>query len=335
MGPIWPRDHRYSAGKSRPIRNSDALEPTRQHQVTLFRGSLDTTMFFEGYRATAQKDFGVTAALCFYDNSDGMNAMAMPDAMFADGPDGTVLMGDNLTRLEWGREPIIPLFPFKFTIGGAWQSVEIIVAHEYAHILQYKKGFRPNGPWEMEPHADFMAGWLLGVKMERMIQFYGQDIGSFGIEEGARSMFQKGDTLFNDGEHHGEPQLRAAMVHGGFNARKEIQEAYVHGVSTRSVDDLVKAMGMTGISKSQVSRLCEEIDGRVKEFLNRPIEGSWPYVWISSSTIGFVPCTRATHTYTFVGVRDDELDAAKPTRRQGVKELRPEGLCFRGAESLA
>src|SRR5437762_11500666 len=46
-----------------------------------------------------------------------------------------------------------------------------------------------------------------------------------------------------------------------------IQEAYVHGVSTRSVDDLVRAMGMTGISKSQVSRLCEEIDGRVKEFL--------------------------------------------------------------------
>ena len=43
-----------------------------------------------------------------------------------------------------------------------------------------------------------------------------------------------------------------------------IQEAYVHGVSTRSVDDLVKAMGMTGISKSQVSRLCEEIDGHEK-----------------------------------------------------------------------
>jgi hypothetical protein len=40
MGPKWPHDHRYSAGKSRPIRNSDALEPTRQHQVTLFRGSL-------------------------------------------------------------------------------------------------------------------------------------------------------------------------------------------------------------------------------------------------------------------------------------------------------
>ena len=52
-----------------------------------------------------------------------------------------------------------------------------------------------------------------------------------------------------------------------------IQEAYVQGISTRSVDELVKAMGMSGISKSQVSRLCEEIDGKVKAFLDRPIEG--------------------------------------------------------------
>ena len=44
----------------------------------------------------------------------------------------------------------------------------------------------------------------------------------------------------------------------------------------RSADELVKAMGMTGISKSQVSRLCGEIDERVHAFLNRPIEGSWP-----------------------------------------------------------
>ena len=52
-----------------------------------------------------------------------------------------------------------------------------------------------------------------------------------------------------------------------------IQEAYVHGVSTRAVDDLVRAMGGTGVSKSQVSRLCEEIDERVDAFLLRPIEG--------------------------------------------------------------
>ncbi len=55
-----------------------------------------------------------------------------------------------------------------------------------------------------------------------------------------------------------------------------VQEAYVQGVSTRAVDDLVKAMGMSGISKSQVSRLCQEIDERVKAFLQRPIEGIGP-----------------------------------------------------------
>ena len=58
-----------------------------------------------------------------------------------------------------------------------------------------------------------------------------------------------------------------------------IQEAYIQGISTRSVDDLVKALGMDGISKSQVSRLCGEIDERVNAFLARPIEGDWPYVW--------------------------------------------------------
>ena len=64
-----------------------------------------------------------------------------------------------------------------------------------------------------------------------------------------------------------------------------VQEAYVHGVSTRSVDDLVQAMGMSGISKSQVSRLCAEIDEKVKAFLSRPIEGDWPYLWIDATYV--------------------------------------------------
>jgi transposase-like protein len=64
-----------------------------------------------------------------------------------------------------------------------------------------------------------------------------------------------------------------------------IQEAYVHGVSTRSVDDLVKAMGGAGVSKSQVSRLCAEIDARVDAFLGRPIEGAWPYLWIDATYV--------------------------------------------------
>ena len=65
-----------------------------------------------------------------------------------------------------------------------------------------------------------------------------------------------------------------------------IQEAYVQGVSTRSVDDLVQSFGMSGISKSQVSRLCGEIDDKINSFLNRPLEGDWPYIWLDGAPCG-------------------------------------------------
>ena len=64
-----------------------------------------------------------------------------------------------------------------------------------------------------------------------------------------------------------------------------IQEAYIKGISTRSVDDLVKAMGMSGVSKSQVSRLCVELDEQVGAFLNRTLEGDWPYLWIDATYV--------------------------------------------------
>ena len=88
------------------------------------------------------------------------------------------------------------------------------------------------------------------------------------------------------------PKLRKGSYFPGFLEPRRlaekaltavVQEAYVHGVSTRSVDDLVRAMGMSGISKSQVSRLCEEIDEKVKAFLARPLEGDWPYLWIDAT----------------------------------------------------
>src|ERR1700693_1606069 len=90
------------------------------------------------------------------------------------------------------------------------------------------------------------------------------------------------------------PKLRRGSYFPGFleprrTAEKAltavIQEAYVQGISTRSVDELVKAMGMEGVSKSQVSRLCGEIDERVKTFLDRPIEGDWPYLWIDATYV--------------------------------------------------
>src|ERR1043166_230068 len=62
-----------------------------------------------------------------------------------------------------------------------------------------------------------------------------------------------------------------------------IQEAWIGGVSTRRVDELVQAMGLSGISKSQVSKLCKDIDERVTAFLERPIEGEWPYLWLDAT----------------------------------------------------
>lgn len=90
------------------------------------------------------------------------------------------------------------------------------------------------------------------------------------------------------------PKLRKGSYFPGFLEPRRmaekalaavIQEAYVQGVSTRSVDDLVQAMGMSGISKSQVSRLCAELDDKVGAFLDRPLEGDWPYLWLDATYI--------------------------------------------------
>jgi putative transposase len=62
-----------------------------------------------------------------------------------------------------------------------------------------------------------------------------------------------------------------------------IQEAWIGGVSTRRVDDLVQALGLAGISKSTVSKLCKDIDERVSAFLERPLEGEWPYLWLDAT----------------------------------------------------
>ena len=88
------------------------------------------------------------------------------------------------------------------------------------------------------------------------------------------------------------PKLRTGSYFPGFlEPRKPvekalvavIQEAWIVGVSTRKVDDLVQAMGMSGISKSSVSKLCRDIDERVGAFLGRTLEGEWPYLWLDAT----------------------------------------------------
>jgi putative transposase len=87
------------------------------------------------------------------------------------------------------------------------------------------------------------------------------------------------------------PKLREGSYFPGFlepRRRGEralvsvVQQAYVHGVSTRHVEDLVQAMGMTGLSKSEVSRMCSELDAEVEAFRTRPLEKRYPYVWLDA-----------------------------------------------------
>lgn len=90
------------------------------------------------------------------------------------------------------------------------------------------------------------------------------------------------------------PKLREGSYFPGFLEDRKtseqalvavIQESWIGGVSTRRVDDLVQAVGLSGISKSTVSKLCKDIDERVGEFLNRPLTGDRPYVWLDATCL--------------------------------------------------
>lgn len=61
-----------------------------------------------------------------------------------------------------------------------------------------------------------------------------------------------------------------------------VQQAYIQGVSTRKVDDLLQALGLTGIDKSKVSRICKELDAVVEQFRNRLLEDAYPYLWLDA-----------------------------------------------------
>lgn len=160
--------------------------------------------------------FQVAPSGAFMDDSLSPNAMATPERLLGpqNGPDGTVIFGMNLITREIWRD-------------GIGMAVAGIMAHEFAHIRQFKRGsFEPGRDSELE--ADFLAGWYLDVR---------QTFALTNVRPALQSFFEKGDYAFNDPLHHGTPQQRLDCVLAGISSgARSVSEA--HSLARDFVADL-------------------------------------------------------------------------------------------------
>jgi hypothetical protein len=152
-----------------------------------------------------RQKFGVRPGIVYIDDGSSPNAFAQPDALSANGPDGTIMLGVKL--LSMIRQTKLDDLSY------VDENSTFVTFHEMAHILQFKRGMSPAGPWQMEPHADFLAGWAYANSLPKAALGMKES-----LERGVKLMFSLGDTEFNDAAHHGEPQFRAAMVRAGFDS---------------------------------------------------------------------------------------------------------------------
>ena len=175
---------------------------------------------------------------------------------------------------------------------------------------------------ELDEDVDFLREGVRAMAQQLMELEVAQHVGADKYERTAqRSGERNGYRDRNWDTRVGSIELRVPRVRdGGYypallepRRRGEralvavVQEAYVNGVSTRRVDDLVKALGINGLSKSQVSRLCQALDAEVERFRTRKLDGNYAYVQLDA---------------TFVKVGSVELNSVKATRRAAPIDTR-------------
>ena len=190
---------------------------------------------------TLRERYGLRPGAAFIDDSPAVNAYAVPDTLVTagdwGGEDGTVLIGTNLL-FKLFRDAMADTFqraksfPEMRLLNDNGLDRLIIIAHEFGHILQFKRGLLPGSAWQMEPHADFLAGWAIDKSNVNAL-FDDRDK---SFENAVQLMFSMGDTAFNSPKHHGEPQFRAAMVRAGQDAQAlSAQEAFEKGAKLVSL----------------------------------------------------------------------------------------------------
>jgi hypothetical protein len=151
-----------------------------------------------------QNCLGVFPIFYFYDDVNENNAMATDEVTHQNGPDGTVIFGKRLFNREYIK-----------SYGGT--TIPIIMAHEYAHIVDYKYGVLQNvGSKKTELFADYIAGFYMYHRVANNI--------STDVAQCIRSFESLGDTDFGNKNEHGTPYERRTALVAGYNKALQIHQ---------------------------------------------------------------------------------------------------------------
>lgn len=160
------------------------------------------------FDAINQREYDLLASIFnvrpnfFYLLDEGSpNAYATSEITNNGFPDGTVMLGFSLVQIECLNSP-----------SGTCSSIPIILAHEFAHIIDYKYGTGLSGK-NKELFADFLAGSYLFHRANTL--------GWLNIQEVASSFFSKGNYDFNNPNFHGTPQQRFSCLNAGYTLAQQ------------------------------------------------------------------------------------------------------------------